>query len=56
MCNMERLPNQTTCCIVGAGPAGATLALMLARNGLPVILLEMHRNFEREFRGDTLHP
>ncbi len=53
---MDRSPNQTTCCIVGAGPAGAVLALMLARNGVPVTLLELHRNFEREFRGDTLHP
>jgi 2-polyprenyl-6-methoxyphenol hydroxylase-like FAD-dependent oxidoreductase len=56
MYSMDRPPNQTTCCIVGAGPAGAMLALMLARNRVPVILLEVHRNFEREFRGDTLHP
>jgi len=48
--------DQTTCCVVGAGPAGAMLSLMLARNGVPVILLEMHQDFEREFRGDTLHP
>ena len=31
---------QTTCCIVGAGPAGAVLALLLARKGIPVVLLE----------------
>ncbi|MBA2411009.1 MAG: FAD-dependent oxidoreductase [Gammaproteobacteria bacterium] len=48
--------DQTTCCVVGAGPAGAMLALLLARNGVPVTLLEMHQDFEREFRGDTLHP
>ncbi len=48
--------DRTTCCVVGAGPAGAVLALMLARNGVPVTLLEMHQDFEREFRGDTLHP
>lgn len=47
---------QTTCCIVGAGPAGAVLALLLARKGIPVTLLEEHRDFERDFRGDTLHP
>ena len=29
---------------------------MLARLGLPVTLLEMHKDFERDFRGDTLHP
>ena len=46
----------TTCCIVGAGPAGAMLALLLARQGVPVVLLEAHRDFERAFRGDTLHP
>lgn len=46
---------QTTCCIVGAGPGGAVLALLLARQGIPVVLLEAHMDFEREFRGDTLH-
>jgi 2-polyprenyl-6-methoxyphenol hydroxylase-like FAD-dependent oxidoreductase len=44
------------CCIVGAGPAGAMLALLLARRGVPVTLLEMHQDFDREFRGDTVHP
>jgi 2-polyprenyl-6-methoxyphenol hydroxylase-like FAD-dependent oxidoreductase len=47
---------QTTCCIVGSGPAGAVLALLLARKGIPVILLEEHMNFDRDFRGDTIHP
>ena len=46
----------TTCCIVGAGPAGAMLALLLARQAIPVLLLEAHADFEREFRGDTVHP
>lgn len=32
------------------------LALLLARRGVPVTLLEAHADFEREFRGDTLHP
>jgi 2-polyprenyl-6-methoxyphenol hydroxylase-like FAD-dependent oxidoreductase len=47
---------QTSCCIVGAGPAGAMLALLLARRQVPVVLLEAHKDFDREFRGDTLHP
>src|SRR2546428_13127716 len=47
---------QTTCCVVGSGPAGAILSFMLARKGIPVILLESHLDFDRDFRGDTLHP
>ncbi|HKV06475.1 MAG TPA: FAD-dependent oxidoreductase [Candidatus Acidoferrales bacterium] len=49
-------PPETACCIVGGGPAGAILALLLARNGVRVTLLEMHKDFDREFRGDTVHP
>ncbi len=47
---------QTTCCIVGGGPGGAVLALLLARAGIAVTLLEAHEDFDRDFRGDTLHP
>jgi 2-polyprenyl-6-methoxyphenol hydroxylase-like FAD-dependent oxidoreductase len=47
---------KTSCCIAGGGPAGAVLALLLARRGVPVTLLEMHKDFDREFRGDTVHP
>lgn len=46
---------QTTCCIVGGGPAGAVLGLLLARQGIPVMLLEAHKDFNRYFRGDTMH-
>src|SRR5881398_1050436 len=47
---------QSRCCIVGAGPAGAVLGLLLARAGVPVTLLESHPDFDRDFRGDTVHP
>src|SRR6266516_4572391 len=47
---------QTTYCVVGGGPAGATLSFMLARQGIFVILFESHLDFDRDFRGDTLHP
>jgi len=50
------MQEETTCCIVGAGPAGAVLALLLARKGIPVVLLEEHMDFDRDFRGDTIHP
>jgi 2-polyprenyl-6-methoxyphenol hydroxylase-like FAD-dependent oxidoreductase len=46
----------TTCCIVGGGPAGMMLGFLLARAGIPVIVLEKHRDFLRDFRGDTVHP
>ncbi len=42
--------------IVGAGPAGATLSLLLARNGVQVTLLERESNFDRVFRGEGLMP
>ena len=42
--------------IVGAGPAGMVLGLLLARRGVRVRLLELHGDFERDFRGDTIHP
>ncbi|ALG13120.1 FAD-dependent oxidoreductase [Kibdelosporangium phytohabitans] len=48
---MER----TTCAIVGGGPAGMVLGLMLARAGIAVTVLEKHGDFLRDFRGDTVH-
>jgi 2-polyprenyl-6-methoxyphenol hydroxylase-like FAD-dependent oxidoreductase len=32
------------------------LSLLLARKGVPVTLLEAHHDFDRDFRGDTIHP
>lgn len=42
-------------CIAGGGPAGVVLSLLLARKGMRVTLLESQRDFDRAFRGDTLH-
>jgi 2-polyprenyl-6-methoxyphenol hydroxylase-like FAD-dependent oxidoreductase len=47
---------EPTCCIVGAGPAGLMLGLLLARTGVDVTVLEKHGDFLRDFRGDTVHP
>jgi 2-polyprenyl-6-methoxyphenol hydroxylase-like FAD-dependent oxidoreductase len=54
--NEARSVQRTTCCVVGGGPGGAVLTLLLARAGVDVTLLEAHPDFDREFRGDTLHP
>jgi 2-polyprenyl-6-methoxyphenol hydroxylase-like FAD-dependent oxidoreductase len=47
---------ETTCCVVGGGPAGVMLGYLLARRGVQVTVLEKHPDFFRDFRGDTVHP
>ena len=47
---------ETRCCIAGGGPAGMMLGVLLARAGIPVVVLEKHGDFLRDFRGDTVHP
>ena len=42
--------------IVGGGPAGLMLGLLLAKRGVDVLVLEGHENFDREFRGEVLQP
>ncbi len=49
-------PLETTCCVVGGGPAGMMLGYLLARAGGAVTVLEKHNDFFRDFRGDTVHP
>jgi 2-polyprenyl-6-methoxyphenol hydroxylase-like FAD-dependent oxidoreductase len=47
---------QVSTCIVGGGPAGLLLGLLLAKRGADVLVLEGHEDFEREFRGEVLQP
>jgi 2-polyprenyl-6-methoxyphenol hydroxylase-like FAD-dependent oxidoreductase len=51
--------NETICtdvCIVGGGPAGMILGLLLASQGVEVTVLEKNANFDRQYRGEIMHP
>jgi 2-polyprenyl-6-methoxyphenol hydroxylase-like FAD-dependent oxidoreductase len=50
------MTERTTCVVIGGGPAGMVLGLLLARAGVEVTVLEKHGDFLRDFRGDTVHP
>jgi 2-polyprenyl-6-methoxyphenol hydroxylase-like FAD-dependent oxidoreductase len=47
---------QTDVCIVGAGPAGMLLGLLLAKQGLEITVLEQNPDFHREYRGEITQP
>ncbi|MGB9475010.1 MAG: FAD-dependent oxidoreductase [Candidatus Udaeobacter sp.] len=47
---------ETRCVIVGGGPAGMMAGYLLARAGVETVVLEKHADFNRDFRGDTIHP
>ncbi|HYM71907.1 MAG TPA: FAD-dependent oxidoreductase [Stellaceae bacterium] len=53
---MADQPIRVSCCIAGGGPAGVMLGFLLARAGIDVAVLERHKDFFRDFRGDTIHP
>jgi monooxygenase len=48
--------SSTDVAVVGGGPAGLALSLLLLRSGLSVTLLEKSRSLEREYRGEILQP
>src|SRR6187399_1712485 len=50
------MSERTGCVVIGGGPAGMVLGLLLARAGVEVTVLEKHGDFLRDFRGDTVHP
>ncbi len=52
---MMKTDERTTCLVVGGGPAGMVLGLIMARAGVEVTVLEKHADFLRDFRGDTVH-
>lgn len=54
--NPESHKMEVSCCIAGGGPAGIMLGVLLARAGVHALVLEKHKDFLRDFRGDTLHP
>jgi 2-polyprenyl-6-methoxyphenol hydroxylase-like FAD-dependent oxidoreductase len=56
MMTVNKPTERTTCVVVGGGPAGMFLGLLLARAGVEVTVLEKHNDFLRDFRGDTVHP
>jgi 2-polyprenyl-6-methoxyphenol hydroxylase-like FAD-dependent oxidoreductase len=50
------MDEQSDIVIAGGGPAGMVAGLLFARAGLRTIVLEKHKDFLRDFRGDTVHP
>lgn len=53
---MTNQAHETDVCIVGGGPAGMLLGLLLASRNIQVLVLEQHPDFEREYRGEVLMP
>jgi 2-polyprenyl-6-methoxyphenol hydroxylase-like FAD-dependent oxidoreductase len=48
--------SKTRCVVIGGGPAGMMAGFLLARAGVQVVVMEKHADFNRDFRGDTIHP
>src|ERR1700733_395648 len=54
--DITALRTSSDVCIVGGGPCGVMLGVLLARAGVDVVVLEKYKDFFRDFRGDTIHP
>lgn len=55
MCNTASIPNQCDVLVVGGGPAGASVAALLAQQNVDVVVLEKAR-FPRPQVGESLIP
>ena len=42
--------------VAGGGPVGSLAALLLARAGIPVTLLEREAGVQLDYRASTFHP
>lgn len=47
---------KTDVCIIGSGPGGMLLSLLLVKEGFHVVLVDRQVDFGREFRGEFLQP
>lgn len=50
------MDTHTDVVVVGGGPAGLTLALLLLRSGVRVTVMEKAAGLDREYRGEILQP